>query len=178
MTTFNMTPNYEMSLFIAQATGSIFLTSSQTRWEEIQQAAKRGDQRWYDDLCASINDFDYPLGTDANKTIRLRVGSHSGSFRKALRDIDTRVRSNRDPSDAQKVERLTAALSGGLSAILAQLRSGDGLILNGKMRFQAPSNGFVDNNVQRLLLKSGSSHHLGAVSLAVFLEPQGPIEPG
>ena len=46
------------------------------------------------------------------------------------------------------------------------------------MRLQAPSNGFVDNNVQRLLLKSGSSHHLGAVSLAVFLEPEGPVEPG
>lgn len=178
MTTFSMTPNYEMSLFIAQATGSIVLTSSQTRWEEIQHAAKCGDQRWYDDLCASINDFNYPLCMDAQEIIRLRVESHSGSFRKTLRDIFTRVRSNHDPFDAQEVERLTAALGGGLSTIIAQLRSGDDLILDGKMRLQAPSNGFVDNNVQRLLLKSGSSHHLGAVSLAVFLEPEGPVEPG
>ena len=170
MTTFTMAPNYEMALFIAQVTGSTVLTDSQTRWDEIQYAAKRGDQQWYEDLCASVRSFDYPLCMDVEETIRLRVESHSGSFRTAFRDIFTSVKSNHDPFDAQEVERLSAALAGGLSTIIAQLRSSDDLVLNGRIRLQAPSNGFVDNNVQRLLLKSGSSHHLDAVSLAVFLE--------
>ena len=170
MTTFTMAPNYEMSLFIAQVTGSTVLTDSQTRWDEIQYAAKPSNQQRYDNLCASVIDFDYPLCMDAEKSIRLRVESHSASFRTTLRDIFTSIRSNRDSFDAQEVERLSAELAGGLSTIVAQLRSGDDLILNGRIRLQAPSNGFVDNNVQRLLLKSGSSNHLDAVSLAVFLE--------
>ncbi len=70
MTTFSMAPNYEMSLFIAQVTGSIFFTSSQTRWEEIQHAAKGDDQRWCDEVCDSISDFDYAFGADASEIIR------------------------------------------------------------------------------------------------------------
>lgn len=175
MTTFSMTPNYEMSLFIAQVTGSIYVTSSQTRWGEIQHAAKGGDRRWYDGICDSISDFDYAFGTDSNEIIRLRVESHSGAFRKALRDINSRIKSKKEASHDQKAKKLTTALSSGLNGIHAQLRSGDGLTLNGKMRFQAPSDAFVDNNVQRLLLKSGSTRHLADVSLAVFLEPQEPV---
>ena len=174
--TLSMTPNYEMSLFIAQATGSILVTSSQTRWGEIQQAAKNGDRRWCDEVCSSISDFDYTFGTDLDEIIRLRVDSHSGAFRKALRDLNSRIRNRQEASHNHDDEKLTTALSSGLSGIHAQLRSGDGLILNGKMRFQAPLDGFVDNNVQRLLLKSGSTHHLANVSLAVFLEPQEPDE--
>lgn len=170
ITTMSMSPNYELSLFIAQATGSILVTGSQTRWEEIEHAAKNDNRRWCDQVCNSISDFEYKFCTDPNESIRLRLESCSGSFRKAMRDFNSRLRSTQEGYLEQDVERLTSALRSGLSAISAQLRSGDGRILNGKMRFNAPSDGFVDSNVQRLLLKAGSTHHLANMSLAVFIE--------
>ncbi len=177
MTISNMAPNYEMSLFLAQATGSIILTSSQTRWEEIQHAAKGVDKWWCNELCDLINDFHYPLTTNTNMIIGMRGSSYSGSFKKALRDIGSRIRFNNAPSDKRGVENMAAALSSGLSAIHKKFHSSDVFILDGKLRFQAPSDGFVDNNVQRLLLKSGSSHHLGAASIAILLELQEPVVP-
>ena len=42
---------------------------------------------------------------------------------------------------------------------------------NGKMNFLMPKGGFVNNNTQRLLLKSGSEKHANKVSMAIFLEP-------
>jgi hypothetical protein len=37
----SMGPNYEMALFIAQVTGSVIVTDSETRWAEFQQAQYR-----------------------------------------------------------------------------------------------------------------------------------------
>ena len=40
----------------------------------------------------------------------------------------------------------------------------------GKTTCLAPSKGFVNNNVQRLLLTSGSDNHLNYVPMAIFVE--------
>ena len=69
-------------------------------------------------------------------------------------------RSNRRCNDFQK----------GFDSVARTIDRQEEYLFRGKMNFLIPKGGFVHNNVQRLLLKSGSLHHLNNVSMAIFLE--------
>ena len=172
LTMTSMAPNYEMSLLTAQVTGSMIVTNSPTRWEEVQLAAKDNGSGSSKKLCDYLSSLEYRFSADIEENMRLRMDGSSGSFRKVLREINSRMVIGEALPQSQVFESLTAELRRGLQTLLAQYGSGHERDISAKMCFQAPPEGFVDNNVQRLLLKSGSAHHRGEVSLAIYLEPQ------
>jgi hypothetical protein len=93
------------------------------------------------------------------------------NIRKSLREIYSIVRKNQFPLDGDLVNSLKADFIAGHEKAMKSLDEAVPYRFTGKMNFLMPKRGFMDNNVQRLLLKSGSEHHLGFAPVAVFVEP-------
>jgi len=173
MMMFSMAPNFEMSLFIAQVTGSIILTDSQTRWEEINNAQfKDGGIVSYpwSDLSALINNLELVFSANPVTSFRQRMDGNFGSIRKTLREIYSSVRNNELVPDSSLIERLKKDLLVSHEVTLKDHDIQEQYAFTGKMRCLMPKGGFVHNNVQRLLLKSGSEKHLSNVPMAIFIE--------
>ena len=161
-----MAPNFEMALYIAQATGASIVTNSPHRWREIQLAVARqgGGQPmpipalvkaigakpmgFVNDLgdffaAASTQAFDgYPPG--------LRDAS------KYLAQIEQRgIKPNFEAGLAARLRRLHRTSQ---AALRKKVKS----FSLGRVHGLFPAGGIHDNTVNRLLLMSSSEHHLPA----------------
>jgi hypothetical protein len=88
---FSMSPNYEMSLFTAQVTGSVIITDSESRWIEFQSAQRRQagvvSYPW-NDIYGKVNriPMDYHMLDSLTKTQK-----HFVAYRKVLKHADELV---------------------------------------------------------------------------------------
>ena len=162
----SMGPNYEMALFIAQVTGSVILTDSETRWNELQAAQHRS-------LCVVNNpwaDVYSPLNIIALdfEAIDQFVKSSKGEFvkiRDFLKSADNLVTSsNSDENKIKLMSRKAMSLFDGLE------NRPD--LDTAKLTVLSPEGGFYDTNVQRLLLKSNCQQYLNKVNSVYFIEIQ------
>jgi hypothetical protein len=115
---FQMAPNFEMSLFIAQVSGSFLLTDSPYRWEEIRNSqSKQGGAIVYhwNDLSRLINKLEYVINANPDDNFRLRAKGNFGNIRKAFREMYSAVQDNKDVPDANLIERLKNELIVGRS---------------------------------------------------------------
>ncbi len=169
----SMVPNFEISFFIAQVTGSILLTDSPYRWKEIKNAQYKEagvvSYPW-DDLSTLINNLEYVVNSNPELSFRQRFDGNSGNIRKALREIVSAVRNNEGEPDANLIERLKKDILTGHEKSKEDENNLDQYSFNGKINCLIPKGGFVHNNVQRLLLTSGSGSHLDYVPMAIFVE--------
>jgi len=173
----SMVPNFEMSLFIAQATGSIILTDSETRWEELNAAQNKESgivtYPWTA-LSNFLNNLRYCLSADPEKNFNHRMNGNFGSLRKVFREIYSTIRNNQNVPDAILIERLKKEFRISLESALRSYDTNKQFTFDVKMNFLMPQ-GFTDNNVQRLLLKSGSEKHLSNAPMVIFVEPRNAI---
>jgi len=142
----SMGPNYEMALFIAQTTGSVIVTDSETRWTEFQSAQHRmqgmPNYPWnniYSDL--NILPMDYQMVQVFNKS----QGVYA-QFRSILHAADKMVLAN------EENESKIRSLSDQVRDIIDEV-SADTLVM-AELSILAPERGFKDSNVQRLLVRS------------------------
>jgi len=147
-----MGPNYEMALFIAQVTGSVIVTDSESRWIQLQRAQHRTQ--------GVVN---YPWGDiyDQSNMIPLDYGSvdtfkksSDGKFvcaRQLLKSIDILVRA--DDRNVTKITRLEK------QAIELTKFLSDGSTETAEIKVLSPDRGFYDKTVQRLLVRSGCSRY-------------------
>lgn len=170
----NLAPNFEMSLFIAQATGSILLTDSRYRWEEIKKAQHKEERAVscpWDDLSTLINNLEYVVIANPEFSFRQRFEGNFVNIRKALKEIFLAVRNYEGEPDTKLFERLKKDfLTGNEKSMEGEDNLGQ-YSFNGKINCLIPKGGFVHNNVQRLLLTSGSESHLNHVPMAIFVKP-------
>jgi hypothetical protein len=169
----NVAPNLEMSLFIAQITGSIVLTDRPFRWREIvdsqHEVAGKVSYLWKE-LSHLNSSLEYVVCNECGDSYRQREGSSFKEIRKAFKDIYIAVQNHEESTVLSILEQLKQELANAHEisrnrAIKESLNS-----FNVKMKWLIPRGGFVDNNVQRLLLTSGSEGHLNNVSMAIFVE--------
>lgn len=145
---FRMGPNYEMALFIGQVTGSVIVTDSEYKWTELQKAQNKNRSStihpWsdiYQQL--SIVPLDYELldtcirSTDMDL---IEIG-------RLLKSADNLVQAKNNDSDAVSKLALKA------SKLNKQISSGN--FSCAEIKVLAPKDGFYDNTIQRLLVKSG-----------------------
>lgn len=157
---FCMAPNYEMSMFIAQATGSAIITDSESRWREFQT---------HEQLNIEINNsardeiFDHEysikINYDINSILKQMHSDKCNTFKKLLEAINTK-----DHSYMQK-EALNSFMYHFKKVMIDEKITHE----TRKMKLFAPENGFYDNNVLRLLLKSDCNQYLDKVNLAIHL---------
>ncbi len=161
---FSMGPNYEMALFIAQITGSVILTDSETRWNELQAAQHRNlgivDHPW-NDVCSPLKVI--PLDYEAVDLLKKSSKSDFVELRGFLKSADKLVESN--DSNAHRI----ILMSRKATELVARIENKPDLD-TAKFTVLSPEGGFYDTTVQRLLLKSNCQQYLDKVNSVYFIE--------
>jgi len=171
----SMVPNYEITLLMAQLTGSAVFTDSEIRWSELKLARSERTNVIASPL-SGLTDYiaslDFVISSDPNKAIRYRLNGGFGQIRKALAEVKSIADGSSIPTK-EHIERLKADLKRGLETAVKSMEDNCPFNLKVRVTFLMPKGGFIDNNVQRLLLKSGSRHHKMKTSLIIFIQPIG-----
>jgi uncharacterized protein YchJ len=169
-----MAPNFEMALFLAQATGAQILTDSPFRWRELQAALGRrylGTKPALNQLQREIasTPIVFPVGHQAIFRVfddRSFRGMDS-LFRAAFNYAASRTADDRKPNfEAQLVARFRRKRDSTKSLIARAKVPAVAARLTTAFRF----GGFQDNTINRLLLMSSSEHHLHSVPMATLIE--------
>lgn len=149
---FSMAPNYEMALFTAQVTGSVIVTDSETRWNEIRAAQHK-----------QMGIASYPWTAVYGQISRLpmdyhmlesyaQTQHHFTAVRSALKQADALVLANiHDPVQLERSRESVTRLNSRLGQIDSD-RTAE--FVNGDCRILAPEGGIYDGKVQRLLALS------------------------
>ncbi|MCI5189936.1 MAG: hypothetical protein D3905_09095 [Candidatus Electrothrix sp. AS4_5] len=170
----SMSPNFEMSLFTAQITGSAILTDSETRWDEfVRSQSVNGGQISYlmKPLTDIINNYQYTLSADPNLNLDQAVVAKFGALRKLFQEVLIHTREKRSEPSVSLFDKFKSDFEKGTKNIHDSYNKQEESLFKARLKFLIPQWGFTHNNVQRLLIKSGSSGHLNNVPMSIFLEP-------
>ncbi|WP_152986699.1 hypothetical protein [Pseudovibrio sp. POLY-S9] len=160
---FSMTPNYEMSLFIAQVTGSVIVTDSDYRWSEFQSAQHRErgvSVHPWKDIYGHLNVI--PLDLEASLSFQRSPHPTFVKVRGILKSADSLIAN--DIRDPKKISEM----AGQANEVVAHLREMDNDSI-AEIKFLSPEGGFYDTNVQRMLLKSNAQQYRDKVNSACFV---------
>ncbi|MCZ8104944.1 MAG: DUF4238 domain-containing protein [Burkholderiales bacterium] len=169
-----MAPNFEIAMYLAQATGAQVLTDSPFRWKELQAALAR---RYLSTTPALIElqreiastPVEFPLGHEAI----LRIFDDP-----SFREIGSLFRSAFSYTDTRTAESLKPNFEAQLAARFRRHRdSTRSLIARARIPTVAARlttafclGGFQDNTINRLLLMSSSEQHLHSVPMATLID--------
>jgi hypothetical protein len=167
---FSMSPNYEMALFVAQTTGSLLLTDSPYRWKEIQGARSSDAPCHWQDLTSQISSLPMSMHLVPEELLRLRSLPDFVRLRRILRRVYFMVATDEVEIGAAKVEALRREYIEAHAKTMRQHQEMDQYSTLARIDCSAPSGGFTDHNVQRLLLTSGGEGHLSDVRMAIFAQ--------
>jgi hypothetical protein len=166
-------PNFEMSLYLAQATGACIVTDSPHRWREILSAvARRGKGP------PTLPGFAAELGRTPLRFVNdLRAfieASRDRAFQRypalfgdVLRYLGRIEVKGRRPNWESQLPGRLAAINREAQGRL-QRTAPDAA--RGRLHPIFPAGGIQDNTVSRLLLMSSSEHHLESIPMAFYLE--------
>lgn len=152
---YRMGPNYEMSLFIAQVTGSVIMTDSEFRWIELQRAQHRTkgivNYPWHDIFRQLVS---IPMDYQMTDNFRKSSDHQFVQARELLNFADELVRT--DDRDVTRVAQLEQQ-----AAELAELLNGAEIDqeIVAEVKVLSPERGIYDRTVQRLLVRSGCPRH-------------------
>ncbi|CAH0340491.1 DUF4238 domain-containing protein [Rhizobium sp. CECT 9324] len=168
-----MAPNFEMSMYLAQATGAQILTDSPFRWRELQGALNRrhlGVAPALEELRTTIGSspIRFPLGF--SPLAQLKSGGAfdgvSSVFSSAYRYLHkTRPGAAKPNFEAHLVTRFER----GKRLADAAIESVKIPHMLGKVSSIFRLGGLQDNTINRLLLMSSSEHHLQSVPMATYI---------
>jgi hypothetical protein len=169
-----MGPNFEIAMYLAQATGASIVTDSAFRWQEILRAARprlgapparlRG-------LAAKIADATFLFPDDPDRIVRLArdetLGAYAGLFGVMFNYLASVGK--RGPKSNFE-EGLAARFARCHSQAQAALRKRGEPANMGRMSCVFAPTGIQDNTINRLLLMSSSEHHLPMVPMAFYIQ--------
>lgn len=171
---FKLAPNFEMTLYLAKATGGCIVTDSTFRWHEVQRAIRRRYKAATPGLAQLVTDiersnFAFPQSvTDvvAAALSKTKAG-YPDLFRSVFKYLSKLEERGAKPNhEAQLVSRFAKAHS----ASQAGFKKSGVPVKKGRMSCIFPPGGIQDNTVNRLLLMSSSERHMLSVPMAFFVE--------
>lgn len=172
---FKLAPNFEMTMYLAQATGASIVTDSPFRWEEILGAIGRQDGTatpGIASLIADIKNSKFAFPQKANDIVAAHEDKTVVGYADLFRDIfkyvsKIPVRGVKPNREAQLVSRFAKTHT----STQHKLQKQDMLTKQGGVSSVMPRGGIQHNNVNRLLLMSSSERHLLSVPAAYFIQP-------
>jgi hypothetical protein len=189
MSMFKLLPNFEMTMYLAQATGACIVTDSPFRWTEVLGAIRRRFKAATPGLATLVNDIErskFAFPQNVTDVVAAAVNKTGAGYPDLLRDLfkylsnleERGVRPNRE---AQFVGRFAKAYA----AAQDDFKKSGMPIKEGRISCAFPPGGIQDNTVSRLLLMSSSERHLSGAPMAFFIEPadellvgaKGPLAP-
>ena len=177
LTPFKMAPNFEITMYLAQATGSCIVTDSAFRWRELVTAAGRGMQGAPPltqlRVCMEQADFVFPYDVQEIAALAERrvFGGYPDIMRKVFKYLSALPTRGAKPNfeaslnaEFKRVHDLSVKAAKKSGAHLSEAR----------LSCLWPAGGIQDNTVNRLLLMSNSEHHLAGVPMAFFIKRDVP----
>jgi hypothetical protein len=169
-----LAPNFEMAMYIAQATGSSIVTDNLFRWKEIRRAIYQRSRETSPYLSALTRDirsstFAFPQNvTDigmlaSDKAFSAYPALMRGVFKYLL---TLGVHGTKPNLEAHLTARFRQAHSQAQTTI-KKMRIP---VKKARISCAFPVAGIQDNTVNRLLLMSSSERHLPSVPMAFFIE--------
>lgn len=173
-----MAPNFEMSLYLARATGAFIFTDSSYRWRELLACQTRNLGVVVSNasaLCAVIEKAAHHFLWDSTVISSMRRTGALSDYRELINDIygyalSADKRGKREKLDAQLAARHVTVNK----ASQKVFRKAGSRKTLGRMKCIIPSGGLNHNNVSRMLLTSGAEHYLDTVPMAFFIETTNP----
>ena len=174
LTMMRMVPNFEIAMYLAQATGAFIITDSPTRWAELRTAVRRtqsGPAFTLDAVRRGIAGSNVMFPSDTRDILTITFDTSMTEFPPLMRDIfkyltrvsERGVKANVEASLAARFARAKSAADKAMNKL-------DGHHYLGRVLGLFPTNGIQHNHVNRLLLMSSSEHHMQNVPMAFFIE--------
>jgi hypothetical protein len=182
-------PNFEMTLYLAKATGACIVTDSLFRWTEIQSAIRQRFNAATPGLTTLVRDIErtkFKFPQNATDVVAAAFNKTGAGYPELLRDLfkylsNLEKRGAKPNREAQLVGRFAkthAVAQGGFKKSGVPVKEGCITCI-------FPPEGIQDNTVNRLLLMSSSERHLSNVPMAFFIKPtdellvgaKGPLSP-
>lgn len=175
---FHMVPNFEMSLFLAQATGSIVVTDSPQRWRELVGASRAAPGKAPQALATlrrAIGEAEHRFLGDQWTIADICQHKAGAAYRALIGDVfrylTVTSKKGGKPNWESQLPRRFAAAHAGLQDLIGKAEAP---ALIAKVQCIIPSAGIRDNTINRLLLTSSVDHYLDAVPIAFFLQSPDP----
>jgi hypothetical protein len=169
-----LAPNFEIAMYLAQATGSCIVTDSPFRWTEVKRAIRQragGPYLGLATLARDIegSDFAFPqnvtdIATFADDKTLAAYPSLMGDIFKYLSNL-----SNRGPKPNREAQ-LTGRFVKTHAPVQTAIKKAPVPARTARISCVFPFGGIQDNTVNRLLLMSSSESHLPNVPMAFFIE--------
>lgn len=169
-----LVPNFEMAMYLAQATGACIVTDSRYRWAEVRRAIRRpqgGPVLSLAELADELQRAEFLLPNQPEEVADLASREMFEPYRALMRDTfryladlgDRSAKPNREAHLAARFGKLHAPAQ----AVLKKAKSPANRV---RIHGAFPSAGIQDNTINRLLLMSSSEYHLPRVPMAFFIE--------
>lgn len=176
-----MGPNFEIAMYLAQATGASIVTDSAFRWQEIIRAARPrlgappARFRQLGQLAGNLANAEFLFPDNPDRIIQLtREGTLAGysalfgdMFRYLAGVSERGPRPNFEAGLASRFARTH-------SVIQKSLRKRGEPGNYGRISCVFAPTGIQDNTINRLLLMSSSEHHLPMVPMAFYIQRPAP----
>lgn len=175
MTMFKLAPNFEMTMYLAKATGACIVTDSPIRWTEVKTAIRQRFKAPTPGLAALVTDIErskFAFPQNVTHVVDAALGGMGAGYPELFRDLfkylskleDRGAKPNRETQMVGRFAKVHSAAQGALN-------KPDVAVREGHISCAFPPGGIQDNTVNRLLLMSSSERHLSNVPMAFFIEP-------
>lgn len=171
---FKLVPNFEMAMYLAQATGAAIVTDSRFRWRELRRALRPRfgpAVAHLGALASAIEGASFRFPDDGLDIARLGHEGTLSAYPKLMGEVFgylTRIdaRGSKPNWEASVASRFVREHRQAQALLAKRVLDGSA----GRIRCAFPAGGIQDNTVNRLLLMSSSEHHLPSVPMAFFIE--------
>lgn len=170
---FKMVPNFEITMYLAQATGSCIVTDSMFRWRELISAARRGvhDKPPLRQLQASMDQAEFVLPCDVREIGALAKRGVFGGYPRVMKRIFKYLSTISSRGRKPNVEANLDAEFRRVHTSTTRLAKKTGILFSSAKVFCLwPDGGIQENAVNRLLLMSSSEHHLASAPMVLFFK--------
>ena len=174
MNMFKLAPNFELTMYLAQATGACIVTDSPFRWSEVARAIRRRVTMATPGLSAlsgEIKAAKFAFPQNVTDVVDHALKKTCAGYQDLLRDLfkylshleERGAKPNREAQLASRFAKVHVAAQAALkkSGVFAKEVS---------ISCVMPPEGIQDNTINRLLLMSSSERHLSSVPMAFFIE--------
>jgi len=173
-TLMKLAPNFELAMYLAQATGAFIVTDSPTRWAELRMAVQRapsGPSVTLDALRKTLTDKEIHFPGDVRDIMTTEIEGRLLDFPPLMSDIAKYLRGiSRHGIKANVEENLSARFARANNSAEQLIAKGELPFYRGRVSGLFPTHGIQHNHVNRLLLMSSSEHHTPKVPMAFFIE--------
>jgi hypothetical protein len=164
MTMFKLAPNFEMTMYLAQATGTCIVTDSPFRWSEVRGAIRRRYKAATPGLAPLVSDIErsrFAFPQTATDVVAAALSKSGAGYPDLLRNLfkylsNLQQRGARPNREAQLVSRFAKAHA----AAQAGFKKSGVRVKEARISCVFPPGGMQSNTVNRLLLMSSSERHI------------------